>query len=76
MTDFAEFCANAQKMLENPTQEVKQEVLRLLVEEIVVSEDVITIKHIIPHDEKYRLKPCGKVHPPHSTWVGRNNKSI
>ncbi|MCP4416469.1 MAG: recombinase family protein, partial [Chloroflexi bacterium] len=34
--EFSAFCASAQKALENPTPEAKQEVLRLLVESIVI----------------------------------------
>jgi hypothetical protein len=48
---FAAFCANAQVALENPTDEVKQEVLRLLVEKVVVDDMAITIRHIIPTDD-------------------------
>ena len=55
--EFAAFCAFAQKALENPTPEVKQEVLRLLVESIVVEDNAITIKHIIPTDDNSRLLP-------------------
>jgi site-specific DNA recombinase len=66
MDDFAAFCAHAQTALQNPTPEVKQEVLRLLVQSIVVEEDAITIKHIIPTDDNCRLLPRGnppeKVH--------------
>ena len=51
--------ASAQKAFENPTPEVKQEVLRLLVESIVVEENAITIKHIIPTDDNSRLLPQG-----------------
>ena len=63
--EFSAFCASAQKALENPTSEVKQEVLRLLVEKIVVEEDTITIKHIIPTDDSCLLLPRGKMkkHP-------------
>jgi site-specific DNA recombinase len=57
--EFSAFCANAQTALENPAPEVKQEVLRLLVEKIVVEDDAITIKHIIPTDDSCRLLPCG-----------------
>ena len=55
--EFSAFCADAQKALENPTPEVKQEVLRLLVESIVVEDNAITIKHIIPTDDNSRLLP-------------------
>lgn len=55
--EFGAFCATAQKALENPTPEVKQEVLRLLVDQIIVEDDAITIRHIIPTDESCRLLP-------------------
>jgi site-specific DNA recombinase len=66
MENFAAFCAQAQLALQDPTPEVKQEVLRLLVQSIVVEEDAITVKHIIPTDDNCRLLPRGnppeKVH--------------
>jgi site-specific DNA recombinase len=55
MVHFADFCADAQKALENPTSEVKREVLRLLVESVVIEDEAVTIKHIIPTDEKCQL---------------------
>ena len=58
--EFSTFCASAQKAFENPTPEVKQEVLRLLVESIVVEDNTITIKHIIPTDDNSRLLPRDK----------------
>ena len=57
---FAAFCEQAQQALVNPTPEIKQEVLRLLLEKIVVEDDAIIIKHIIPTDESCRLLPRGK----------------
>jgi len=59
--EFSAFCASAQKALENPTPEVKQEVLRLLVESIVVEDSAIIIKHIIPTDDSCRLLPRGNM---------------
>ena len=59
--EFSAFCASAKKALENPTPEVKQEVLRLLVEKVVVEDDAITIKHIIPTDDSCRLLPRDNV---------------
>ena len=59
--EFSAFCASAQKALENPTPEVKQEVLRLLVESIVVEDNTITIKHIVPTDDNSRLLPWDKM---------------
>ncbi len=63
--EFSAFCVSAQKALEEPTPKIKQEVLRLLVEKIVVEEDTITIKHIIPTDDSSRLLPRGNMqkHP-------------
>ena len=64
---FAVFCAQAQTALRNPTPEVKQEVLRLLVQSIVVEDEAITIKHIIPTDDNCRLLPRGIMQkPPYS----------
>lgn len=57
--EFSAFCASAQKALENPTPETKQEVLRLSVESIVIEDDAITIKHIIPTDDGCLLLPRG-----------------
>ncbi|MCP4420302.1 MAG: hypothetical protein GY805_27165 [Chloroflexi bacterium] len=59
--EFSAFCASAQKALENPTPQVKQEVLRLLVESIVIEDNAITIKHIIPTDDSCLLLPCGNM---------------
>jgi len=59
--EFSTFCADAQKSLENPTAKVKQEVLRLLVESIVIEGDAITIKHIIPVNDNSRLLPRGNM---------------
>ncbi len=58
---FRTFCNAIQSALENPTPEVKQEILRLLVEEIVVGDDTVTIKHIIPVDDFSRLFPRGNM---------------
>jgi hypothetical protein len=60
------FCAFAQTALENSTPEVKQEVLRLLVESIVVEDEAIAIKHIIPTDDNCRLLPRGNMPKPPS----------
>ena len=42
-------------VLENPTEEVKREVIRLLVDHIIVEEDAIIIHHIVPISENERL---------------------
>jgi hypothetical protein len=41
--------------LENPTEEVKREVIRLLVDHIVVEDDDIIIHHIVPIPDNERL---------------------
>jgi site-specific DNA recombinase len=75
MDDFSAFCAVAQKALENPTPEVKQEVLRLLVESVVIEEDAITINHIIPTDENSRLLPRGNMRKyPYWEMIGRHRR--
>jgi site-specific DNA recombinase len=51
MQRFALFCEQTQRSLADPTPEAMQEVLRLLVESIMVEEDAITIKHIIPTND-------------------------
>ena len=47
MADFAAFCEQAQQALENQAPAVKQEVLRLLIESIVVEENAIIIKRAL-----------------------------
>ena len=59
LQDFITYCDTIQGTLDNPTPQVKQEVLRLLIKEIVVGKDMITIKHIIPIDDFSRLLPRG-----------------
>jgi site-specific DNA recombinase len=53
--DFADFSQRMLGVLENPTEEVKREVIRLLVDHIVVEEDAIVIHHIVPITENERL---------------------
>jgi hypothetical protein len=43
--------------LDSPTPETQQEVIRLLIDHIIVDKDAITIKHIIPTDDNCRLLP-------------------
>jgi hypothetical protein len=42
-------------VLENPTEEVKREVIRLLVDHIIVEDDAIVIHHIVPINGNERL---------------------
>jgi len=53
--DFADFSQRLLETLENPSPEVKSEVIRLLVDHIVVEEDTIVIHHIVPISENERL---------------------
>ena len=57
LQDFAAFCQQMEAALADPTSEVKQEVLRLLIDHIVVEKDAIVIKHIIPTEDDCRLSP-------------------
>jgi len=57
LEDFAAFCQKIEASLADPTPEIQQEVIRLLIDHIVVEKDVITIKHIIPTDDDCRLLP-------------------
>ncbi|MCC9079087.1 recombinase family protein, partial [Litorilinea aerophila] len=57
LEDFATFCQKIEASLANPTPEVQQEVIRLLIDHIVVEKDAITIKHIVPTDDNCRLLP-------------------
>jgi len=53
--DFADFSQRMFGVLENPTEEVKREVIRLLVDHIVVDDDAIIVHHIVPITENERL---------------------
>jgi site-specific DNA recombinase len=53
--DFADFSQRMLETLENPTEEVKREVIRLLVDHIVVEDDAIIIHHIVPINQNERL---------------------
>jgi hypothetical protein len=57
LQDFATFCRQVEATLTNPTPELQQEVIRLLIDHIVVEKDAIVIKHIIPTDDDCRLLP-------------------
>jgi len=53
--DFADFSQRLLETLENPSPEVKSEVIRLLVDHIVVEDNTIVIHHIVPISENERL---------------------
>jgi site-specific DNA recombinase len=57
LEDFATFCQQVEAGLSNPTPELQQEVIRLLIDHVVVGEDEIVIKHIVPTDDDCRLLP-------------------
>jgi hypothetical protein len=57
LEDFATFCQQIEAGLTNPTPEQQQEVFRLLIDHVVVEQDAIVIKHIIPTDDDCRLLP-------------------
>jgi site-specific DNA recombinase len=47
-SDLVEFCENINSVLQSPTPEEKQQVLRLVVDHILVGKEQLTIKHIVP----------------------------
>ena len=47
-SDVAEFCENINSVLQSPTPEEKQQVLRLVVDHILVGKEQLTIKHVVP----------------------------
>ena len=53
--DFADFSQRMLGTLENRSEEVKRDVIRLLVDHIVVEDDAIVIHHIVPITENGRL---------------------
>jgi site-specific DNA recombinase len=53
--EFADFSQRMLETLENPSEEVKRDVIRLLVDHIVVEDDVIIVHHIVPITENGRL---------------------
>jgi len=44
----AEFCENIKSVLQSPTPEEQQQMLRLVVDHILVGKEQLTIKHVIP----------------------------
>lgn len=57
LTDFTAFCQQINAALAEPTPQVRQDVIRLLIDHIIVSELEIIIKHILPTDDDCRLLP-------------------
>jgi site-specific DNA recombinase len=54
-SDVAQFCQNIRSMLQSPTPEEQQQVLRLVVDHILVGKEQLTIKHIVPLNGDSRL---------------------
>jgi site-specific DNA recombinase len=57
LEDYATFCQRIETSLADPTPDVQQEVIRLLIDHIIVHKDEIVIKHIVPTDDNCRLLP-------------------
>lgn len=53
----AAFCARLSGQLADPAFAVKQQILRLVIERIDVTDDAIIIRHIIPGEDTSRLYP-------------------
>jgi len=60
LAEFEQYCQRIQTNLANPTPEQKQEVIRLLIDHVVVGNGEIVIKHIVPTNDDCRLKPRRK----------------
>jgi site-specific DNA recombinase len=56
IADFEQFCQRIQASLLNPTHEQKLEVIRLLIDHVVVGDGDLTIKHVIPAETDCRLQ--------------------
>ena len=54
-SSITEFCDNINSMLQSPTLEQKQLVLRLVVDHILDGKDQLIIKHVIPSTDDHRL---------------------
>jgi len=53
--NFASFAEKIETSLASPSPELQQEVIRLLIDHIVVEQDAIVIKHIVPAEDDCRL---------------------
>ena len=65
LEDLETFCGRINARLEDATFEEKQAILQLLIERIIVGEDTLEIRHIIPLDGPPR-NSTGSVTPPES----------
>jgi site-specific DNA recombinase len=57
MLNFEQYCQRVLANLTDPSLQQKQEIIRLLVDHVVVGQGEIVIKHIIPADDDCRLRP-------------------
>ncbi len=58
--DFETFCRKINASMENPAPQLQQEVIRLVLDHVVVGTDEIVLKHIVPADDNGRLFPGRK----------------
>lgn len=57
LQEFEQYCYELRSALQDPTPELQQEVIRLLIDHVMVGENEIVIKHIVPTDDDCRLLP-------------------
>jgi len=57
IADFETFCQETKTKLAQATPDLRQELIRLLVDHIVVAEQEIVIHHVLPLDDDCRLLP-------------------
>jgi site-specific DNA recombinase len=65
--EFEQFSQSVSEKLINPTPQLKREVIRLLIDHIVVNENEIVIKHIVP-----AIKDCRLTHPHRNTEIQKS----
>ena len=65
LEDLKTFCGRINARLEDAIFEEKQAILQLLIERIIVGEDILEIRHVIPLDGPPRGS-CGSAAPPES----------
>jgi site-specific DNA recombinase len=54
---FDQYCQRIRENLVNPSLDLQEEVIRLLIDHVVVGNNEIVIKHIVPTEDDCRLKP-------------------
>ena len=75
-SDVTQFCENISSMLQSPTPEEQQQVLRLVVDHILVGKEQLTIKHIVPlaGDGRLCTRRCN-ISISSQNWMSRNSHS-